>query len=371
MNAMAQSLSPSPSPKREGGVTPTDSLTPAPDGRKAVTLKQVLQNTSVGGYVIGQAKLNDQDDAEANSNMNLRLVRLYVDGKVLDFAYKLQLQMNGIGKDSKENSPRIVDAWAEWQRFDFLKVKFGQFKRCFTFENPMHPWLIGSGNYSQLALKLAGFSDRVGEHASNGRDMGLQLQGDLLPVGDKHRKLLHYQVGLYNGQGINHSDKNSRKDVIGGLIVKPIDGLQIGWFGWDGNYVANGVTARRTRWAVGATYEGAISARAEYAHSVGRKIGTDSEGNGILTGADRADAWYALVGVPVADKVKVWAKYDVYRDSGTWASTKSLYTLTADWNLHKNFKLQASYTFTHDRQTNASGGDGDYNTLDLQVYFRF
>lgn len=58
--------------------------------------------------------------------------------------------------------------------------KVGQFKRPFTFENPMNPIDQGFMSYAQNVTNLSGFNDRTGEHSSNGRDIGIQLQGDLL-----------------------------------------------------------------------------------------------------------------------------------------------------------------------------------------------
>ena len=334
-------------------------------------LQDLKQNTKFGGYIIGQAIVNDQRGNDVKADGSFRLVRVSASGKVLDFAYMLQLQVNGTSTDTKGNEPRIVDAWAEWQHYDWLRVKFGQFKRAFTFENPTHPWETGTGSYSQLTTRLAGMSDRAGEHSSGGRDFGLQLQGDFLPVGADRHKLFHYQIGAYNGQGINRGDRNTRKDIIGGVAVRPVKDLQVGVFGWDGDFMKDGLKVNRTRWAVGAMYDGCITAHAEYAHSVGRKITANSAGTSVISGADRADAWYAMVGVPIGEKVKLWAKYDVYRDTKEWDSARSLYILTADYNFHKNLKLQMNYTRVNDRAVNSLGGDGDYNTLDLQLYVRF
>lgn len=328
------------------------------------------QNTTFSGYIIGQATANDQHGNDIQTDAQLRLVRVAASGKVLDFGYQLQVQLNGQNNDARGNAPRIVDAWVEWQKLDYLRVKFGQFKRAFTIENPIHPWLTGPGSYSQLTNKLAGMNDRVGEHASNGRDFGLQLQGDLLPVGEDRHKLLHYQLGAYNGQGINRGDKNTRKDVMGGLFVSPVKELQLAVFGWDGNYVQDGLTVDRIRWGVSAQYEGPVMARAEYVHSVGRKI-TTAGGTPAISGGDRADGWYALLGVPVCDKVTLWGRYDVYRDEKSWETSRNLYVLAADYNFHKNLKLQLNYTRVNDRAVNTAGGDGDYNLLDLQLYVRF
>ena len=335
------------------------------------TLQQIAQNTELGGYFVGQGKITDQEDADVKSNFDTRYVRLYLDGKVSDFQYKLQFQLNGSYDDKKGNAPRALDIWAEWQKYDYVRVRAGQFKRGITFENPMNPWDYGAGGGAQIVSKLAGGSDRVGEHTCNGRDLGVQVQGDLFPVGTAQRKLLHYQLGIYNGQGINHSDANSKKDYIGGLILRPFKGMQLGAFGWYGDFVKNGITVDRRRVAFGAKYDGDFCVRTEYMHSKGRKVGADAEGNACVVGADCADGWYTMIGKPIGEHLRLYVKYDVYRDTGHWDSTKSIYNLTADYYFTKNLKIQLNLQRTHDRLLNASGQDGDYNSADLQLYLRF
>ena len=118
------------------------------------------------------------------------------------------------------------------------------------------------------------------ENASNGgRDQGIQVQGDLFPVKDGHR-LMHYQVMVSNGQGINTGDANSQKDVSGTLQLQPVKGVMIGFFGWTGNFTANGVTVNRNRYEIVGKYErNDWSFRAEYAHSTGHKISDYKDGN--------------------------------------------------------------------------------------------
>ncbi|MDE5761303.1 MAG: porin, partial [Bacteroides sp.] len=53
--------------------------------------EDLLQKSTFGGYVIGKASANDQDLSGSNkrhANFDLRMVRIYVDVKVLDFKYK-------------------------------------------------------------------------------------------------------------------------------------------------------------------------------------------------------------------------------------------------------------------------------------------
>ena len=350
------------------------SCAPAQD-KKAQYWEEFKQNVKLGGYVIGKAAVTDchlDASTKSHTDFDLRLVRVYAGGQLMDFKYNFQMEMNGVAGTSKERGPHIVDAWIEWCKFKYVNVKFGQFKRAFTFENPMHPWDIGIGAYSQLIDKLAGMNDRVGEHCCGGRDLGLQLQGDLFTRKRDGHSFLHYQVGVYNGQGINHKDENRGKDVIGGLWVMPVKDLAIGAFGWSGSYTKNGITVDRNRFACGVKYESRWTVRGEYALSQGHKISdyTTDATTGAVTvkGRDKADAWYVLVGAPAGKRCKLYAHWDVYRDDRTSASRRCLYGASANYYLCKNLKLQANYNFTEDH---ATASDKYYNTVDMQLYWRF
>lgn len=306
------------------------------------------QNTTIGGCIIGRAGWTDNEASNNETEFQVRSVRAHIAGKVLDFGYMLQMEMTGVAGGKMEEGPHIVDAWVEWQKYDFLRIKIGQQKRAFTFENPYHPMDIGFGTYSQCVTYLGGYADKVGEQLSHGRDVGIALQGDLIPMAD--HKFLHYHAGIYNGQGCNHTDKNKHKDLIAGLWVEPMKDLLVGIYGWNGNFVnSQGETLKRERWTAGLQYESDWSVRAEY------------------IGDRDADGWYALVGVPVVDKFKVYGRWDVYRSDKSWNSTKTNYGLAAEYSVCKNLKLQANYTFTHDRLAI----DRDYNAFDIQAYVRF
>ena len=335
-------------------------------------LRDMKPTMKFGGYIIGKFNWRDEDNTEENGGFDLRFLRLYVDGKVYqDFYYKFQLEVNGAPGEDK--GPRIVDAFVEWQKFDCFRVKMGQFKRSFGFENPYSPLNVGLGTYSQATMKLASIGDRNGEHKSSGRDLGLQVQGDLFPAEDGH-KWLHYQIGVFNGQGINHTDKDKQKDLIGGLWISPIKNLCIGGFGWNGTYVNEKYNAnapgntqkkvKRVRWGAGVKYERDWSVRGEYMSSVGG-VTTD------VTQPRRSDAWYATLGAPVMKNLKIYGRYDCYRAAKTWNSLKTDYGLAANYYLGKNLIFQLNYTFTDDRSRQNTAKDRFYNTLDFQVTARF
>lgn len=333
-------------------------------------LKAAAPTIKFGGYIVGKYSATDADGSQAHSSFDLRFVRLYLNGYCFnDFYYRLQMEVNGA--PGKDKGPRVLDAFVEWQKIEAFRVKLGQFKRPFGFENPYSPLDVGLGSYSQATMKLASIGDRCGEHKSSGRDVGVQVQGDLLRGSDGHN-WLHYQVGLFNGQGINYSDKDNHKDLIGGLWLMPIKNLAIGGFGWNGTYVnedynattSDGATqqsVKRVRWGVGAKYEANWTVRAEYMSSVGGVTTNTNAGR-------RSDAWYATVGIPVTKALKLYSRWDCYRSAKTWDTLKSDYGLAANYHFCKNLFFQLNYTRTYDR-SKTSGGR--YNTLDFQVYARF
>lgn len=316
----------------------------------------------VGGYVVAKYALTDQDGANKNSGLSQRMARVYVDGSILtDFKYRVQVQFNNA-------SFHMKDYFLEWNHWKEFSVKVGQYKRAFLFENPYNPWDVGFGDYSQVTKMFAGMGDYCGEASSNGgRDQGIQIQGDLLPMGDGGYRLIHYQLQLMNGQGINVADANSSKDFIGSLQVQPIKDLYIGAFGWLGDYTANGATVDRNRWALSAKYEhNSWSARAEYVNSKGHKISEYNAADGTFSGAGKADGWYAAVGIPVNDWFKVYAKYDVYRSQASSETMKSMYCIAPNFQIHKNLMLQLQYNFVDNKPTSSN-----WNELWAELYFRF
>ena len=329
-------------------------LTVGAQEKATIEVPQWVKDIKLSGYGMVQYQGSDEVDNENNS-FNLRLVRFSAEARPhKDFYAKVQMQINGNTSEGS-SAIRMVDMFGEWQKYKFLMVKAGQFKRPFTFENPMHPITQGFMSYSQNVSKLAGFSDRTGEQASNGRDIGVQLQGDLLP-NNSGRALLHYQVGVFNGQGINVKDADNRKDIIGGAWVMPIDGLRIGAFGWTGS--RSGVS--KNRYAISAEYaKHDWTFRSEYVHSQGY-------GANVSKG-DKADGLYALGIVPIVkNKFHAKARYDIYRDEATWNSSKTFYEVGVDYLFTKNLQLNVEYARVNERADHSN-----YNMVDVELDFRF
>lgn len=388
--------------------------------KQTIEIPSWLSNVKLSGYGMTQYQYNGQKDAESNS-FNIRMARISLEGRIAgDFYWKTQIQFNG-NTSTLGSSPRMVDLFAEWQKYEYFKVKIGQFKNPFTFENPMHPIDQGFMGYSQNVSKLAGFSDRAGEHASNGRDIGLQFQGDFLKNANG-RNLLHYQIGVFNGQGTNTKDVDQQKNVIGGVWVMPVSGMRIGAFGWTGSYARKGTWTDNNNGII--QYEPALDAngnqkldndgkpimqektfsgtrslnqnryafsfeykkdgwtvRSEYIHSTGKAFAksinnfNDADAKNCNLNekiGDKAQGVYGLVIAPLAQlpknsRIDVKARYDMYQPNGKSNMQRTEYEAGLNFHIGKRISILTEYALINDKTL----AKHNYSMADAEVCFRF
>ncbi|MBP5409069.1 MAG: porin [Prevotella sp.] len=344
--------------------------------KTVIELPQWVKNIKLSGYGMLQYQVQNPDDKTENS-FNLRLMRLILDGKISDFAWRIQFQGSS---NAGPGNPTVmlVDLFAEWQKYEFFRVKVGQFKRAFTFENPTHPITQGWYSYATVINSLSGFGDRSGEKASGGRDIGIQIQGDFLKNASG-RNLFHYQIGIYNGEGINQKDRDNRKDVIGGIWFMPVKGVRIGAFGWTGsrgdmtwtdeNGEERSGSISKNRYCLSAEYDkDEYTFRAEYIHSQGwGAVKVDSRTVDFSKG-DKADGFYVFGIVPVIkSKLHAKARYNVYRPSKEWSTSKTMYEIGLNYFITKNIQINAEYALVNDRSLLKH----NYNFADIQLDFKF
>ena len=350
--------------------------------KRTIQLPQWVKNIKFSGYAMLQYQGEDKENHKSNS-LKLRLARFILDGKIGDFDWRAQIQGTN-AKGPAEPTVQLVDLYAEWVKYKEARIRVGQFKRAFTFENPTHPITQGWYSYANVINNLSGFGDRTGEKSSGGRDIGIQLQGDLFP-NSSGRRLLHYQVGIYNGEGINRADKDNRKDIIGGIWVMPIAGLRIGAFGWTGShgdmtigYDADGKailgSVPLNRYCLSAEWDkDEYTFRAEYLHSQGWGVAPDQAGKGTTVidydNGDKADGWYVFGIVPVIkSKLHAKARYQCYRQAKDWSSSKTMYEIGVNYFFNKNLQLNCEYALVNDRSL---PGKHNYNFVDIELDFRF
>lgn len=334
-------------------------------GKYSATQTGFASAPKFGGYYMAGYYYSSKDGAHNGDGFKQKNVRLYVSGTLFnDFSYLVQFQ-------TANQAFHMKDYWLEWKKYKEFQIKGGQFIRVFGYENPYTPFDYHDGAYSQITQKLCGQADFLVGDNGGGRDQGIQIQGDLLPVGNDQHSLLHYQFMVSNGQTINSADKNKQKDLSGTLQIQPIKGLKLAVWGWHGNFTAdNGVTVGRNRYMFSAFYDANDwTFRTEYAHSVGHKTTDFDQATGKWNGTGEAQGWYASLGIPCSKVVKTWLKYDAYEDDATKNTLKTIYSVSPSIQIHKNMWFQPRLAYVHDK--NLPSDNQNYMELSCEVGVRF
>ena len=286
---------------------------------------------------------------------------------------------------------RITDRWSFMFMHDFssvvqefytdyrvtnnqsLTIRLGQFKHSYSMENPMSPTQLELIDvYSQAVLYLAGEGPDPLNGVNYGRDMGLEVFGDLA------KGKLHYELALMSGQGINRKDRNNQKDFIAKLELRPVDGLRFVASGYLGTGCAVGTAAwnpsisegdnyKRNRYSVGTEYKTRAYSPAKYKEA--RPACIRAEWLGGKDGEVGSMGGYVTTAIPVVDALDIVASaetFDRNTDVDGWDQTNL--TLGVQYWFYKKCRLQLQYTPCMCGENISSN---DYNWLQAQVQVAF
>ena len=285
---------------------------------------------------------------------------------------------------------RITDRWSFMCMHDFssvvqeyytdyrlskgneLTVRLGQFKHSYTMENPMSPTQLELVDvYSQAVLYLAGEGPDPLNGVNYGRDMGLEVYGDLA------KGLVHYELALMSGQGVNRKDLNNQKDFIAKLELRPVDGFRVVASGYLGTGCAVGTAAwnpeinvgdnyKRNRYSVGAEYKTQPYTGSKYKEA--RPASIRAEWLGGQDGNVGSRGGYVTTAIPVVDALDIVASGETF-DRNTkvdgWDQTNL--TVGLQYWFYKKCRMQLQYT-------RCMCGDmigKDYNWLQAQMQVAF
>ena len=278
-------------------------------------------------------------------------------------AYELEARSDDYAFSTRVEDTRYeltgLEAYTEYKFLPQLTARIGQFKTMYTIENPMSPCYVELINcYSQSVNYLAGINGSDPLYgSSSGRDMGLLIYGDLFG------KLVNYNFALMNGQGINLKDKNNQKDIVGNLMVNPLDWLSVGGSFVKGKGCAvatsslnpdiqTGDNYTRNRWSAGAVIKTKpVDVRTEY-----------------LAGKDghvKSDGYYVTASAHVFPKFDVIASYDYFNKSKVLDDKQTNYVVGLQYWFYPKCRVQAQYTYC-----NRHIGDNS-NLLQAQLQVRF
>lgn len=301
---------------------------------------QVIANSrlKLGGY----AQIRYRNDESIKDTFDVRRARLDLRAAPTErLDLRLQTELAG-------SSAKILDATAAYQLSQTHKLTAGQFLIPFSLENVTSNTRLETINRSQVVEALvARGSDVIGNH--NGRDTGLQAGGSFFEY--CNRKLIEYAVGVFNGSGINRTDQDEQKDIIGRVVFRVLDDLSIGASIYEGSYIGG----NRDRAGVEFAYTGdPFSMKGEYIR--GEDGSKDKEG------------WYLQAGYFIIPKLlQGVVRFDTFDpDRSVSRNETDVFTAGANIYFNKWAFLQVNY---EDKREKGAKVNNDALTGQLTIQF--
>ena len=294
------------------------------------------EHMSLSGYLQGGFEYNEANDP--TTTFYLKRARLSLTGNFLEEKMDFRLQVDMAG------SPKICDLYYRYKPLNELNVQLGQFKLPFAMENELcGPTTFEFIEYSYLTMFLTrNAKDYDGIAGATGRDIGAQLYGGFIER--EGYNIINYNVGVYNGAGINTKDNNSSKDFVGRIIVKPIKDLSLSasYMYAETNYDGKPYM-KSPRWSVGAWYNSRHwVARSEFAQA--------------NFGDNLTNTLYALAGYHFEKPWSVVGRYEFIRDEANTLNQERI-TIAGIYKPYKFLRLQldGSYVMNHALKTKTFG----------------
>ncbi len=155
----------------------------------------------------------DRDDVageDDDSSFRVRRSRLKWDGYAYKhFKYKIELALRSQGVKSssfttsdtatgsvKARAVEIIDWWAEFKKYRYAKIRFGQWKVPFNRQR-----VVSSANLQMI------------DRASSQDEFTMDRQVGAMVSGDLFGKKLEYYAGMFNGNGRNESENDNNEHL--------------------------------------------------------------------------------------------------------------------------------------------------------------
>jgi phosphate-selective porin OprO/OprP len=196
-------------------------------GYTQIDYQNFQQSGKINGFTVKRARLDFQ--GHFSSQFDYRLLVDFVGG-------------SGASGSATTGgaliSPALIEGYIVYKPFSWLNFKAGQMIVAFSQENMTQDRNMDMIERSQVVNALVarkgdsgnGLVDSIGNQ--NGRDIGIQVGGSIIPIKDYH--LIDYTFQVLNGAGINTLDNNNSKDIDARLIFHPIKILSFGGSYYNG-----------------------------------------------------------------------------------------------------------------------------------------
>ena len=299
------------------------------------------EHLRLSGYLQGGFRWDENTDPATTFYLHRARLSLTGDAANDKIDYRLQVDMAG--------SPKICDLYFRYKPMNALNIELGQFKIPFSYENEnCGPTTVEFIEYSYITTYLARNNARYDGIAATGRDIGFQIYGGFIER-DGY-SIINYNLGVFNGSGINAKDHNSSKDIIARLVIKPFKGFAVtGSYMYAETNFAGIKHMKSPRWAVGLLYDSR--------HWVARSEYAEADFGGNLT-----RAFYALGGYHFEKPWSVFARYEFINDELRVLDEQRI-QLGAAYKPIKYLRLQSNLSYTMPYTANGGRSSLGFNLL--------
>ena len=328
-------------------------------------MKDFTSRITLNGYAQGGWSYQDPN-GQATNAYNLKRTLLWAKARITDrWSFMFMHDFSSV----------VQEFYTDYRvtKGNELTVRLGQFKHAYSMENPMSPTQLELVDvYSQAVLYLAGEGPDPLNGVNYGRDMGLQVFGDLA------KGALHYELALMSGQGINRKDLNNQKDFIAKLELRPVDGFRVVASGYLGTGSAVGTAKwnpdiqvgdnyKRNRYSIGAEYKTQAYTGGKYKGA--RPASIRAEWLGGQDGKVGSRGGYVTTCIPVVDALDIVASGETF-DRNTkvdgWDQTNL--TIGLQYWFYKKCRMQLQYIRCLCGENISSK---DYNWVQAQMQVAF
>ncbi|HLF18418.1 MAG TPA: hypothetical protein VI749_05935 [Candidatus Omnitrophota bacterium] len=291
-------------------------------------------------------------DQSANDRFRLRRSEIKFAGKIAEeqpIEYTVMIDPAQLTEDSTRRSP-LQDAFIALGYIPHHTIDIGQYKVGLGEEGTRSSAKIDT-------IERAFISRTFGDQ----RDIGIRLSGKW-PYVD-------YNVGIFNGSGMNQADANDQKDIAGRMVLKPfqknekLKGFEMGISGYHRPAHGNAFAKKRLGFESRYEYK-KFSIKGEYMSGQGTASSSATTENRTL-----ANGWYGQLGYYFVPKLQGVLKYEQYDPNEEVANDKvSETTAGLNYFIEKyNAKLQLNYI--HKDEQEASEVNNDQVIGAIQVAF--
>ncbi|MFV0417517.1 MAG: porin [Dysgonomonas sp.] len=261
-------------------------------------------------------------------------------------------------------SPRVYEFYGEWAPSEQFNIKMGQLKSPLSLENQMSLTAIEGTQNTRSVSALIGMRDDVmwlqNGVNNTGRDIGIRASGGLFKT--QTHNFVNYDIGIYQGTGLNTQENNNSKDLAVNLMFQPIKDFRIGGGAYLGeaNYIKPSETRTdnhvRNRWIVSSDYRTErVYARAEWIKG--------NDGGIAKEGLHGMGLYYFL-----PKKLNAFAKVDYLNQDKDVSSEVVDYMLGVNYYFYGSCRLQLNYVYS-DYSKSWDAPNSNIVTGQLQIVF--